>query len=77
MRGRVMGALALSFGLTPVGALLIGELAQQIGAPWAVSLGALGSSLCVALIALRYRDLAPALRVRSSCHADKVPTSKV
>jgi MFS family permease len=58
MRGRVMGALALSFGLTPIGALLLGELAQQIGAPWAVTACALGSSLCVALIALRYRGLA-------------------
>lgn len=58
MRGRVMGALALSFGLTPIGALLIGEIAQQIGAPWAVTIGGLGSSLCIALVALRYRGLA-------------------
>lgn len=58
MRGRVMGALALSFGLTPVGALLIGELAQYLGVSWGVTIGALGSSLCIALIALRYREIA-------------------
>ena len=58
MRGRVMGALALSFGLTPVGALLIGELAQYLGVSWGVALGALGSTLCVALIAVRYREIA-------------------
>ncbi len=57
IRGRVMGALALSFGLTPVGSLLIGELAQNFGAPLGVALGALGSSLCVALIGWRYREI--------------------
>jgi len=57
IRGRVMGALALSFGLTPVGSLLIGELAQSFGAPLGVALGALGSSLCVALIGWRYREI--------------------
>lgn len=58
MRGRVMGALALSFGLTPVGALLIGELAQYLGVSWGIAIGALASSLCVALVALRYREIA-------------------
>lgn len=58
MRGRVMGALALSFGLTPVGALLVGELAQYLGVSWGVAVGALGSSICVALVALRYREIA-------------------
>lgn len=57
MRGRVMGALAVSFGLMPVGSLFIGELAQHFGAPLAVTCGALTSSLCVALIGLRYRTL--------------------
>ncbi len=57
IRGRVMGALALSFGLTPVGSLLIGELAQSFGAPFGVALGALASSLCVALVSWRYREI--------------------
>jgi MFS family permease len=57
MRGRVMGALAVSFGLQPVGALFIGALAQQIGAPLAVTAGSMVSTLCTILIAARYRTL--------------------
>ncbi len=57
IRGRVMGALALSFGLTPVGSLLIGELAQSFGAPLGVALGALASSLCVAIVGWHYREI--------------------
>jgi MFS family permease len=57
MRGRVMGALAVSFGLMPVGALFIGALAQQIGAPLAVTAGSMVSTLCTILIAARYRTL--------------------
>ncbi len=58
MRGRVMGALALSFGLTPVGALLLGWLAQRLGVSWGITLCSLGSSLCIALIGWRYRHIA-------------------
>ena len=57
IRGRVMGVLALSFGLTPVGALLIGELAQHFSAPLAVALGALGSTLCIAIVGWRFREI--------------------
>lgn len=57
MRGRVMGALAVSFGLMPVGALFIGALAQQIGAPLAVTAGSMVSTLCTVLISVRYRTL--------------------
>lgn len=57
MRGRVMGALAVSFGLMPVGALFIGALAQRIGAPLAVTAGSMVSTLCTVLIAARYRTL--------------------
>jgi predicted MFS family arabinose efflux permease len=57
MRGRVMGALSVSFGLMPVGALFIGALAQQIGAPLAVTAGSMVSTLCTILIAARYRTL--------------------
>lgn len=58
MRGRVMGALALSFGLTPIGALLLGELAQRFGVGYGIAISAIMSSLCVALIAWRYREIA-------------------
>lgn len=57
MRGRVLGALTLTFGLMPIGTLLIGELADRIGVQWAVTGGSLGSSLCISLIAWRYRAL--------------------
>lgn len=56
-RGRVLGALALTFGLTPIGALPIGELAQRAGAPWAVTTGALLTSLLIGLLARRYREV--------------------
>jgi hypothetical protein len=36
----------------------LGLIMGASGAPWAVTIGALGSSLCVALVALRYRGLA-------------------
>ena len=52
-----MGALAMSFGLMPVGALFVVAVAQQVGAPWAVTAGALSSSVGLALIALRYPEL--------------------
>lgn len=56
-RGRVLGALALTFGLTPLGALPIGELAQRVGAPWAVTAGALLTSLLIGLLALHYGEV--------------------
>ncbi|MGN6810906.1 MAG: MFS transporter [Thermomicrobiales bacterium] len=58
MRGRVLGALALTVGLQPVGSLFVGELAQRIGAPDALAACTLASSLLVGLIALRYRAVA-------------------
>ncbi|CAA9584677.1 MAG: hypothetical protein AVDCRST_MAG88-3774 [uncultured Thermomicrobiales bacterium] len=58
MRGRLMGALTLTFGLSPVGALIIGELATSIGTPHAISVAVLLSSLAVALLALLFRPLA-------------------
>lgn len=56
-RGRVLGALALTFGLTPIGALPIGAVAQRIGAPWAVTAGALLTSLLIALLAWWNREV--------------------
>jgi len=57
MRGRVLGALALTVGLQPVGSLFVGELAQRIGAPYALAGCTLASSLLVGVIALRYRAM--------------------
>jgi MFS family permease len=58
-RGRIMSFYAMSFaGLTPVGSLLAGTLAGQIGAPWTVCLGGI---TCIAGAALFFRKL-PSMR---------------
>ncbi len=57
LRGQLTGALTLSFGLTPIGALGLGALAERIGVSNAISCGALASSLCIALTMLGYRSL--------------------
>jgi predicted MFS family arabinose efflux permease len=59
LRGRVMSLYSLSIlGLTPVGALLVGTLAQAIGEPNTVLLGASACLVCAALVWFRF----PALR---------------
>jgi predicted MFS family arabinose efflux permease len=59
LRGRVMGFYSLSIlGLTPIGALLAGTLAQAIGEPNTVLLGAAVCLACAALVWFRF----PALR---------------
>jgi predicted MFS family arabinose efflux permease len=57
MRGRVMGAYMLTWGLMPLGALPMGLLADRIGTPGAVAVGALLSSLCAALLGARSPSL--------------------
>jgi len=59
LRGRVMSFYSLSIlGLTPIGALLAGGLAQAIGEPNTVLLGASVCLACAALVWFRF----PALR---------------
>jgi predicted MFS family arabinose efflux permease len=59
LRGRVMSLHSFSvLGLTPVGALLVGTLAQAIGEPKAVLLGALVCLACAFLVRFGF----PALR---------------
>lgn len=48
IRGRVMGAYLLTFGLMPLGALPMGMVADRMGAPFAVTAGAIVSSLLAA-----------------------------
>lgn len=57
LRGQVTSMLTLSFGLGPIGALAIGELAERIGISNAISCGALASSVCIGLTLLRFRQL--------------------
>jgi MFS family permease len=46
LRGRIMALYSMMFmGMVPVGALLSGYLADHIGAPWTVTIGAAGAIL--------------------------------
>ncbi|MDP2267905.1 MAG: MFS transporter, partial [Deltaproteobacteria bacterium] len=59
MRGRVMGFFAMSFmGMTPLGSLLAGVLADRIGAPRTLMLG----GLCCIVGALLYARQLPLLK---------------
>ena len=58
VRGRVMGAYLLTFGLMPLGAMPMGLVADRYGAPTAVAAGAALSSTIAILVAIR----SPALR---------------
>jgi MFS family permease len=58
VRGRVMGAYMLTWGLMPLGALPMGMVADRIGTPLAVAAGAVLSSVLAGLLGL----LSPALR---------------
>jgi MFS family permease len=57
VRGRVMSAYFLSFGLMPIGAMPMGFVADHLGTPAAVALGAMLSSILVAVAGLRSRAL--------------------
>lgn len=57
VRGRVMSAYFLSFGLMPIGAMPMGFVADHLGTAAAVALGAMLSSILVAVAGLRSRAL--------------------
>jgi predicted MFS family arabinose efflux permease len=53
MRGRVMGVYSVIFtGSTPVGALLIGLVDQELGARWGFVVGAVPTVLAAALLGI-------------------------
>lgn len=57
MRGRVMAIrLALALGTTPIGAPIVGRVADSVGPRWALALGGV-SGVLAALVALWYRRL--------------------
>jgi predicted MFS family arabinose efflux permease len=58
LRGRVMGAYLLTWGLMPIGALWMGPLAQAAGIRFTTALGAGLCTIAIAVLALR----SPALR---------------
>jgi MFS family permease len=47
MRGRVMGILSLCVGTQPVGIMVFGALADNVGAPWVVGTAALLASVLI------------------------------
>jgi MFS family permease len=62
LRGRVMSLYVMGFlGLAPFGSLFAGAIADRIGAPWTVIVGALACLIGAALFAVRL----PALRVEA------------
>ncbi len=69
MRGRVMGAVSLSLGGNPIGALNVGILAGTFGAPIATAIMGIEGLTMLALIALRY----PALRQPFTLFTDTSP----
>ena len=52
IRGRVMGAYMLTWGLMPIGALPMGIAANHFGAPVAVAAGAILSTLLSLILGL-------------------------
>jgi MFS family permease len=72
LRGRVMAVYAMMFmGMSPIGALLQGALAERIGAPYTL---VIGGSICVAG-AIVFNIRLPALRIvaRQLIDAQRVP----
>jgi predicted MFS family arabinose efflux permease len=57
MRGRVMAVYLMTWGLMPFGTLPMGALADAFGAPLAVAVGGLASTVLILLIALRMPSL--------------------
>lgn len=57
VRGRVMSAYFLSFGLMPIGAMPMGIVADHLGTRTAVALGAVLSSVIAAIAGSRSRAL--------------------
>ncbi len=57
LRGRVLGVYFLNRGLMPIGSLLAGILASELGGPWAVTI--MGGSCCLLAVgvAIFSRDL--------------------
>jgi MFS family permease len=69
MRGRVMGAVSLSLGGNPIGALNVGILAGMFGAPIATAIMGVEGLAALALITLRY----PSLRQPFALPEEAVP----
>ncbi|HEY3266321.1 MAG TPA: MFS transporter [Armatimonadota bacterium] len=55
MRGRLMGVFVMAaFGLSPIGSLLMGLLAQRVGAPYALFTGAAICGILTAIVSVAF-----------------------
>lgn len=58
LRGRVMSVYSMMFmGMAPFGALMGGAVAEHIGAPMAVAIGAVASIVAAIVFGMRLPDL--------------------
>ena len=57
VRGRVMSVILLTWGMMPFGVLLLGAVADQIGAPWSVTLAGCAALALTAAVVLRVPEL--------------------
>lgn len=63
LRGRVMAFYAMTFmGMAPLGSLLAGSLAHNLGAPWTVFIGGVAAVIGAGIFWLRLPSLRPAAR---------------
>ena len=56
-RGRVSGLFTITWGLTPVGSVVAGLLAERFGAPTATLVAAAGVAAVTLIVALRFRSI--------------------
>ncbi len=56
-RGRVSGLYMVTWGLSPVGSLMAGLLAQRLGAPWATLIASGVMAVALGALALRFKAL--------------------
>jgi MFS family permease len=57
VRGRVMSLMMMTFGLTPLGTVPVGALAQAFGAPIAVAIASVATAVLAIIIFLASRAL--------------------
>jgi MFS family permease len=63
LRGRVMAFYAMTFmGMAPLGSLLAGSLAHNLGAQWTVFIGGVAAVIGAGIFWLRLPSLRPAAR---------------
>ena len=62
MRGKALGVISLAIGTSPIGSLIVGAIADRLGAPTAMSITAGASLVLLVLIGL----LMPSIRARTA-----------